>query len=206
MSILLVRHGETTANAARVVQMPDAPLSERGLAQAGAPGRAARAARRDGDRRQRLRARHVTAERVRVATGAPLELWPDLRERNFGELRGRSYAEIGVDIFAPDFAPPGGETWPRVPRAASRARGSRSARARARLRRQSGRDQPRTVLPFGGRAPRPARDGRGGSRRSGRTPRSRCSPRRRPHEIALLNCSAHLAALEAPIGTVSGPV
>ena len=34
MSILLVRHGETALNAARVLQPPDTPLSPRGLAQA----------------------------------------------------------------------------------------------------------------------------------------------------------------------------
>ena len=33
MSILLARHGETPSNAARVLQLPDTPLSERGLAQ-----------------------------------------------------------------------------------------------------------------------------------------------------------------------------
>ena len=32
--ILLIRHGETPGNAARVVQTPDTPLSERGLEQA----------------------------------------------------------------------------------------------------------------------------------------------------------------------------
>jgi broad specificity phosphatase PhoE len=32
--IYLLRHGETASNAARIFQMPDAPLSERGIAQA----------------------------------------------------------------------------------------------------------------------------------------------------------------------------
>jgi broad specificity phosphatase PhoE len=53
----------------------------------------------------------ATAESIRRATGAPVEDWPDLRERSFGALRGRPYAECPVDIFAPGFAPPEGETW-----------------------------------------------------------------------------------------------
>ena len=39
MAILLVRHGETALNAARVMQPADTPLSERGLAQARAVAR-----------------------------------------------------------------------------------------------------------------------------------------------------------------------
>lgn len=111
MHILLARHGETDSNAARVVQLPDAPLSARGVAQAV----------RLAERLAKLgvaailasdyaRAR-MTAERVQAATGAPLEILPGLRERNLGDLRGRAYAEIGFDIFAPGYAPPGGETW-----------------------------------------------------------------------------------------------
>lgn len=111
MSILLVRHGETASNAARILQTPDIPLSERGLAQAD----------RLAERLARLgvaailssdyaRAR-MTAERVRAATGAPVELWPELRERNFGALRGRAYADLGFDPFHPDYAPPEGESW-----------------------------------------------------------------------------------------------
>jgi broad specificity phosphatase PhoE len=34
MPILLIRHGETDSNAARIVQTPDVPLSARGVAQA----------------------------------------------------------------------------------------------------------------------------------------------------------------------------
>tara|TARA_B100001123_G_C15036139_1_gene917466 strand:+ start:422 stop:817 length:396 start_codon:yes stop_codon:yes gene_type:complete len=37
---------------------------------------------------------------------------PLLRERNFGEIRGRPYTEFNdVDIFGPDYKPPGGESW-----------------------------------------------------------------------------------------------
>ena len=34
MSIFLIRHGETLGNASRTVQLPDNPLSPRGIAQA----------------------------------------------------------------------------------------------------------------------------------------------------------------------------
>src|SRR5262249_15750395 len=34
-----------------------------------------------------------------------------LQERNFGDLRGRAYADLGVDLFAPGYEPPGGEPW-----------------------------------------------------------------------------------------------
>lgn len=110
MSIFIIRHGETASNAARVVQMPDTPLSERGLAQA---ERLARRMERDGVARV-LTSDHsralMTAERIRAATGAPLEIDELLRERDFGEIRGRPYAELG-NIMAPDYEPPGGETW-----------------------------------------------------------------------------------------------
>src|SRR5207302_436717 len=53
----------------------------------------------------------ATARHLRAVTGAPLALEPLLRERSFGDLRGRPYAELNVDMFAPDYAPPNGETW-----------------------------------------------------------------------------------------------
>jgi len=204
VSILLIRHGETSANAARVVQRPDAPLSERGLAQA-----------------QRLAERlvqvgvaaivssdharaRVTAERVQAATGAPLELWPELCERNFGELRGRSYAEIGVDIFAPDYAPPGGETWQVFHERVEHTWRSVCARAaalngnlavvshglvcRSVVERLSRRAPDLAVPEFWANTSLTV---------------IAAQP---PHEIEILNCSTHLTGLEAPVATPSGPV
>jgi Histidine phosphatase superfamily (branch 1) len=46
----------------------------------------------------------MTAQELARANGAPLEYDEGLQERNYGELRGRSYREIGADIFAEDFA------------------------------------------------------------------------------------------------------
>ena len=111
MSIFLIRHGETVGNASRVVQHPDNPLSPRGVAQA-----------------ERLARRlagqgivHIlssdfaratgTAEALRRVLGVPITFEPLLQERSFGDLRGTPYAELGFDMFAPDYAPPNGETW-----------------------------------------------------------------------------------------------
>ena len=111
MAIFLIRHGETLGNAARVFQFPDAQLSPRGVAQA---ERLAQRLASDGIRHivssDYARARG-TAEHLQGRTGAPLSIEPLLRERNFGDLRGTPYAEIDFDPFAPDYAPPSGETW-----------------------------------------------------------------------------------------------
>ncbi|MCP3984280.1 MAG: histidine phosphatase family protein [bacterium] len=111
MAIYLIRHGETALNASGVMQSPETPLSENGLAQA-----------------ERLGARllaediaHIlasdyaraamTADAVQRATGVALDSEPLLRERNLGDLRGRAYAELDFDPFAEGYAPPNGETW-----------------------------------------------------------------------------------------------
>ena len=111
MSILLVRHGETALNAARVVQMPDTPLNSRGVEQA------RRLARRLKDHpvglilcSDQTRAR-MTADEILGATGAPLRIDPLLQERSFGDFRGTAYSDLEVDIFAPGCEPPGGESW-----------------------------------------------------------------------------------------------
>jgi probable phosphoglycerate mutase len=110
--LFLIRHGETEGNALRIVQHPHIPLSPRGLVQA---ERLARRLASEGITRIVASdyARAVTtAEHLQRATGAPLVIEPLLRERNFGDLRGRPYAELGFDMFEPDYAPPNGETWP----------------------------------------------------------------------------------------------
>jgi probable phosphoglycerate mutase len=129
MAIVLVRHGETASNAQRVLQHPETPLSERGLAQA-----------------QRVAARLActrvteivasdyaraltTALRIRDACGAPLAIDPELRERNFGDLRGRAYADLGFDPFAAGYVPPAGESWEDLHRRVDRMWERVSARA-----------------------------------------------------------------------------
>lgn len=111
MSIFLIRHGETLGNASGIVQLPDSPLSRRGLAQA---ERLARRLERENITAivssDFVRAA-TTAEHLRRATGAPIRYDPALQERNFGDIRGTRRSELGFDMFAPDYAPPNGETW-----------------------------------------------------------------------------------------------
>jgi broad specificity phosphatase PhoE len=203
MSILLVRHGETDNNAARVVQMPDAPLSARGLAQAS----------RLAERLAKLGVEAIvvsdyaralgTAEPVRIATGAPLEIWPELRERHLGDLRGRAYADIGFDIFAADYAPPGGETWEqfheRVARAWERVR-VRSAEMRGNLAVITHglvcRSVVQRLIPADAGATVPESWGNTSLTILGARP---------PHGIELLNSTAHLEGLAVPDAALSGP-
>jgi probable phosphoglycerate mutase len=109
--IYLVRHGETAANAHRVLQTPDVPLSPRGQEQARRLARRLAAAGIARILSSDLARAALTAEALREATGAPLAQEPLLQERNLGDLRGTPYAELPGDVFGPDYAPPGGETW-----------------------------------------------------------------------------------------------
>lgn len=117
--VWLIRHGETGANAARVIQgQTDEPLSEKGVLQAEAL--AAWLAR---ERRPRptavvtsplARARR-TAEIATAALEVSLLEEPRVMERSFGEWELRSAAEVYAeqDGAAPDpfdVKPPGGES------------------------------------------------------------------------------------------------
>lgn len=110
MRLLLVRHGETALNAARILQPPDTPLSERGHAQA-----AALARRLAGQPITQLLASDLprawqTAEPIARASGLTIQAWPALQERNFGDLRGRPYESLGFDPLSMREAPPAGES------------------------------------------------------------------------------------------------
>jgi broad specificity phosphatase PhoE len=124
MAIWLARHGETPLNAARVLQLPDTPLSERGLTQAAHLAQRVRGLPIAGVLSSDFARAAMTAEAAARALGLPLELEPLLQERSFGALRGTPYAELPPNLFEPDFAPPGGESWEqfrtRVARAWSR--------------------------------------------------------------------------------------
>jgi len=112
MTILLVRHGETDGNAARILQRPDVPLNDRGLRQAEQVARRLSAL---GFARilcsDLLRAR-MTAAPLAARSGVAIEQSPLLQERNFGDLRGMAYAALSEDPFGPDVRPPNGEDWP----------------------------------------------------------------------------------------------
>src|SRR5258708_25191607 len=112
MTILLVRHGETDGNAARILQRPDVPLNERGMRQAEQVARRLSA----GGLvcivcSDLLRAR-MTAAPLAARSGVAIEHNPLLQERNFGDLRGMAYAALTEDPFGPDVVPPNGEDWP----------------------------------------------------------------------------------------------
>jgi probable phosphoglycerate mutase len=109
-SILLIRHGETALNVARILQPADTPLSERGIAQAEAlakrlasmPIRAIVSS----DLPRALR----TAEAIAATTGAPIETTPLLQERNFGDWRGLPYDGLPANPLTMVGGPPGGES------------------------------------------------------------------------------------------------
>ena len=110
MSIYLIRHGETAGNAERIMQFPDTPLNDRGLRQA---EQLANRLRDVGISRLLVSdyvRTQMTAASIAQQTAAPIELNDLLRERNFGELCGRSLDEVG-DVFRPGLEPLGGENW-----------------------------------------------------------------------------------------------
>ena len=134
MKVHLVRHGETPLNAARILQHPDTPLSDRGGVQAARVAQRLAGCGLAGILTSDYARACATAEAIRAATGAPVETEPLLRERNFGVHRGCAYDALEVDIFAPGYAPPGGEgvpefearvgdAWAAVRAAAARAHG-----------------------------------------------------------------------------------
>jgi len=111
MAIYLIRHGETDLNRARVVQVPETPLSANGREQARRLG-----LRLAGDPIERLIASDLaradeTARAISQSTRVLVESEPLLQERNFGAIRGTAYADLAESPFAPGYAPPEGETW-----------------------------------------------------------------------------------------------
>lgn len=110
MSIILIRHGETDLNAARVLQHPTTPLGERGVAQATAVASRvaglAPAALVSSD----MRRAWMTAQAISAATGLPIRSSPLLHERNFGGLRGRAFDSLDHDPIHAEAGPIGGES------------------------------------------------------------------------------------------------
>jgi probable phosphoglycerate mutase len=112
MTILLVRHGETDGNAARILQRPDVPLNARGMRQADELARRLVAHGFAHILCSDLVRARMTAAPLAAGSGIAIEESPLLRERNFGDLRGVPYAQLTEDPFGPDFVPPNGEDWP----------------------------------------------------------------------------------------------
>ena len=110
MAIFIVRHGETDGNASRMIQSPETPLNERGIAQA-----EALAERLAGEGVARILASDYTRARMTAgalhrATGVSIEIDPRLRERDFGDWRGTSH-DVVPHFLDDGVAPPNGETW-----------------------------------------------------------------------------------------------
>jgi broad specificity phosphatase PhoE len=111
MTIYLIRHGETSLNAARILQPTDTPLSATGLAQAQALG-------------TRLKAMPIGAilcsdlPRAQQTAAGLLQWRPHLsyfesallQERNLGVLRGQPYSVLNAPLSEYEPAPPGGES------------------------------------------------------------------------------------------------
>jgi probable phosphoglycerate mutase len=112
MMILIVRHGETDGNAARILQRPDIPLNERGMRQADDLARRVLARGFVHILCSDMQRARMTAVPLAAGSGITVEESPLLQERNFGDLRGLPYAALTEDPFGPDFAPPNGEDWP----------------------------------------------------------------------------------------------
>ncbi|MFQ3245717.1 MAG: putative phosphoglycerate mutase [Arenicella sp.] len=111
MTILLVRHGETVDNASHTFQMPDSRLSENGNTQAAqlaehlAQFNISEILCSDYFRTKQ------TASHITEKSGIQPNYTELLRERNFGDIRGRPYAQLDFDPFALDYQPVNGESW-----------------------------------------------------------------------------------------------
>jgi broad specificity phosphatase PhoE len=110
MTLLLIRHGETPLNAARVLQPADTPLSPRGFEQACALAQRLAGAGIAGIVCSDLPRARQTAGAIAAACGLAVTVLPLLQERNFGALRGRPYDSLDFDPMTMTEAPPEGES------------------------------------------------------------------------------------------------
>jgi broad specificity phosphatase PhoE len=110
MTIILVRHGVTELNRARILQPPDTPLGALGLAQAEAVARRLVSLRPAAVISSDLPRALVTAETIARFSGLAVETTELLQERNFGDLRGQAYDGLGFDPLTMAQAPAGGES------------------------------------------------------------------------------------------------
>lgn len=118
--IIAIRHGETAWNVdTRIQGHLDIPLNDTGLWQAQQVGQALAGEPVAAVYTSDLQRARVTAQAVADSTGASLVLEPGLRERSFGLLQGRTFAEIETQLPEearrwrqrdPHFEPEGGES------------------------------------------------------------------------------------------------
>ena len=110
MSIYLIRHGQTNGNRDRILQTPDTPLSDLGHRQAKQLAQTFQNISIENIICSDYMRTQQTAAPLRAIKQPTFSLQPLLRERSFGDLRGRPYGEINADFFAESYAPPNGET------------------------------------------------------------------------------------------------
>ena len=118
--LIAIRHGETAWNVdTRIQGHLDIPLNDTGLWQARQLARALASEPLSAIYASDLQRAHTTARAIAETTGAALVPEPGLRERSFGALEGRTFAEIEAELPEqarrwrqrdPHFAPEGGET------------------------------------------------------------------------------------------------
>ncbi|HVL48418.1 MAG TPA: histidine phosphatase family protein [Candidatus Thermoplasmatota archaeon] len=122
MRLFVIRHGQTDANAAGIIQgsLIDLPLNARGRAEAAALARAFPRGSLDLILTSTLKRARETAEAIAVSTGAPVSVHPELVEYDWGDYLGKPNegaihaSMVGfVDRWKKgeiDVGPPGGET------------------------------------------------------------------------------------------------
>jgi broad specificity phosphatase PhoE len=110
MSIILIRHGETLLNAARVFQPFDTELGPRGLEQARLLAQRIADYAPEAILASDMPRAHKTAQYISEQTGLPLTTSTLLHERNFGDWRGQSHDSLGHDPATVTQTPPNGES------------------------------------------------------------------------------------------------
>lgn len=118
--LIAIRHGETAWNVdTRIQGHLDIPLNDTGRWQAQQLARALADEPVSAIYASDLQRAYATAQAVADATDAPLVPEPGLRERSFGALEGRTFAQIEAELPEmalrwrkrdPHFAPEGGES------------------------------------------------------------------------------------------------
>ena len=110
MDVLLIRHGETALNAARVVQPADTPLNARGLAQAALLAQRLASMGVTAVLSSNMPRARRTAEAIVQTTGAPLSMTTGLHERNFGDWCGLPHDQLPAGALTQRESAPGGES------------------------------------------------------------------------------------------------
>lgn len=111
MNIILIRHGETPLNRARVLQPSDTPLSDLGQQQAKAMAQRLKNEPIDAILSSDMTRAAQTAQALSDATNIPIDFSTLLHERSFGDLRGQRFDDLGFNPMDPGYEPPNGESW-----------------------------------------------------------------------------------------------